>query len=67
MKSKIIAQIHDSMLGDVHNNEKNAYLDKLMELVTVDLPKAWKWIIVPLKIEIEICQDNWYNKVPYEV
>lgn len=62
MRSKIISQIHDSILADVHKNELDDYIQKAITVTTVDLLKHWKWIIVPLDIEIEIGQKNWFKK-----
>lgn len=72
MRSKIICQIHDSILGDVHEKEKDDYLSTLKEIVNVRLPKAWKWINLPLTIECEqtgLCgtsTGNWYCKKEIE-
>lgn len=64
MKSKVIVQIHDSITGDVHEDEYDDYNAKVDELVSVDLPKAWPWIIVPLETEIEASDPggSWYEK-----
>lgn len=65
MRSKIVSQIHDSIIGDVHKDELQDYLGKVNELMTVDLLKAWRWINVPLKAEMEVSplEGNWYQKV----
>lgn len=64
MKSKIVGQIHDSIVGDVHRKEKNQYLDICQRVMTEDLLKEWDWIIVPLKIEAEVAPAgaSWYLK-----
>lgn len=62
MKTKVIGQIHDSILADVHKSEVQQYLDLAYQILTVDLPKAWEWIIVPLDAEAEVAEDNWYGK-----
>lgn len=64
MKSKIVGQIHDSIVGDTHEDELDDYLGKAHEIMTVDLLKHWDWIIVPFKVEAEVAPPggNWYQK-----
>ena len=52
-KSKIVGQIHDSILIDAHPAELERIKDVLRIIVKEKLPKAWKWIIVPLEIDID--------------
>jgi hypothetical protein len=30
--------------------------------MTVQLPNAWKWTIVPLEVECEVGEKNWFEK-----
>lgn len=64
MKSKIIGQIHDSIISDVPEDELQDYLNAVKWIVTVGLPKAWKWIIVPMEVEAEVTpfEGNWHRK-----
>ncbi len=64
MKSLIVGQIHDSIVGDVHRKEKRNYLEICKQVMTVDVRKHWPWIIVPLSIEAEVAPvgGNWYEK-----
>lgn len=64
MKTKLICQIHDSLIADVVPSEQDAFLARLKEIITVDLPKVWKWIIVPLSVEAEASEidGNWFEK-----
>lgn len=66
MQSRIVGQIHDSMLSDVPVDELRDYLDIVHQTVMVDLRRHWKWINVPLEIETEICPANgtWFDKRP---
>lgn len=68
MRSKVIGQIHDSILADVRVDELNEYLSLVKEVTTVVVPKLWKWIIVPLEIEAEVCPEggSWYDKKQVE-
>lgn len=64
LKSMLVGQIHDSLIGDVRISELKDYLEIVEEVTTVDLRKHYPWIIVPLEIEYEICPigGNWYEK-----
>jgi len=62
MRSRVIGQIHDSLIADVARNEKDDYLQKLSQLVRVDIRKHWPWITVPLTIECELAYENWFSK-----
>ena len=64
MKSLIIGQIHDSIVGDIHRKEKQDYLEICKQVMTIDIRKHWKWICVPLSIEAEVAPvgGSWYEK-----
>jgi len=64
MKSLIVGQIHDSIIGDVHKKEKDDYLDIVKQVIHKDIRKHRKWIIVPLTVEAEIAPvgKSWYEK-----
>lgn len=64
MKSRIISEIHDSLILDVHRKELNAVIEHLKWLMEVRLQEVWKWVVVPLRAEIEITEvgGNWYEK-----
>lgn len=64
MRSMIVGQIHDSMLGDVHRTELRNYWEIVEEVVTVQLRKHYPWLIVPLEVEYEIVplNSNWFEK-----
>lgn len=52
-ESKIVGQIHDSILMDVDPIELEQIKEALQTIVTETLPNAWKWIIVPLSIDVD--------------
>jgi len=52
-RTRLVGQIHDSIIMDVHPDEFEHIKQTLNRIVTEELPAAWKWIIVPLEIEIE--------------
>jgi len=51
--SRLIGQIHDSMILDVNPSELNHVKKVIKKITCVDLPKVWQWICVPLQIDIE--------------
>ena len=67
MRSKIVGQIHDSIIADVHRDELAEYLAKAKQVLTVDLPRAWTWIIVPLSVDAEVGEENWYSKSEVDI
>jgi hypothetical protein len=64
MRSMIVGQIHDSLLGDVHVDELRDYLCIVEEVVEDKLRKAYDWLVVPLQIEYEIAPEggSWFDK-----
>jgi len=61
MKSKIVGQIHDSIVIDVNPFEFTYVCNLVKNVTTQLLPKTWDWIIVPLKIDIKACEvdESW--------
>ena len=66
MKSCIIGQIHDSLILDTSVEELNTVLDKVMKVMTVDVRKAWSWIITPLEVDVEVARKNWFQKTSWK-
>ena len=67
LRTKLVGQIHDAILLDVHPAELE-HVAKLVKRITCqDLPNAWDWIIVPLDIEMELCDvdSSWADKKKY--
>jgi DNA polymerase-1 len=64
MRSRIVGQIHDSLIGDVVVEELKDYLEIVEKTVTVRLRKHFPWLVVPLEIEYEICplDGSWFQK-----
>jgi DNA polymerase-1 len=55
MRTCLIGQIHDALIVDVHPDELNQVLELIHKVTTEDLPNHWKWIIVPLEVEADLC------------
>ena len=62
--TKIIGQIHDEIILDVHPDELDHVVKTIKRITCVDLPKAWDWIIVPLDVGIEVSpvDASWAEK-----
>jgi DNA polymerase-1 len=58
LKSKLIGQIHDSIIIDAHPKEINLLMSLLKEIACIQLRKEWKWINVPLEIEANIFEPD---------
>jgi len=63
-KTRIIAQIHDSLILDVCPSELDMVIKKLTQIMTKQLPEMWPWIIIPLRVSMEGCPINgsWHEK-----
>lgn len=64
MRSKVVGQIHDSLIGDVRERELRDYLSIVQETVEVRLRKHYPWLVVPLEVECEIAppSGSWFDK-----
>jgi len=63
-ESQLIGQIHDSMLIDTIPDEETEIIKVAKKIMCEDIRQYWKWIIVPLDIEIEATNinGNWAEK-----
>jgi DNA polymerase I-like protein with 3'-5' exonuclease and polymerase domains len=66
--SRLIGQIHDSMLWDVLPSELDYLVQVASRITSVDLLKHFNWICVPMKVDMEICglDQPWSTKKDYE-
>ena len=62
MRSRVIGTIHDSIEADVHRDELEEFIEKVVEVMTIAVRKHWDWVIVPLEAEVEWSETNWYEK-----
>lgn len=62
--TRLIGQIHDSILFDVHPDELDHVLETAKRITEVELAKEWDWINVPLQIDAELCKvdESWLHK-----
>jgi len=61
-RSKIVGQIHDSIVADIHIDELDKFLRLAKDVMTTRIRDEWPWIIVPLEIEAEVAETNWFEK-----
>jgi DNA polymerase-1 len=63
-KSEIIGQIHDELIVDEEPGEEADLLGTIKEIMTTKLMEKYKWILVPIDVEIAITEidQSWYDK-----
>ena len=66
LRCKIVGQIHDCIVLDCPENEVQEVLSKAHQIMTTELQKAWSWVIVPMLVEIDVAETNWYLKKPWD-
>lgn len=64
MDSKVVGQIHDSLIGDTKTDELRDYLEIVEHVTTVELREHYEWLVVPPEIEYEIAPEgcSWFEK-----
>lgn len=62
--TRLVGQIHDSMVLDVHPDEVEHVYKTVKKIMCKELPEAWKWIIVPIDVDAEITpvDGSWAEK-----
>lgn len=64
LKSKIIGQIHDSIVMMIDEDEWNTFLmEKVRKIMTEEIKEEFEWVVVPLKIAVSYYEDNWSNEI----
>jgi len=69
MDTKVIGQIHDSMILDVNPSELSSVITLLKYITCEALPKQFSWINVPLNVDAELCpvDASWAKKEKYKI
>jgi DNA polymerase I-like protein with 3'-5' exonuclease and polymerase domains len=62
--SRIVNQIHDAVIVDVHPDELEHVCKTIVEVTCKKLQEHWNWIIVPLTVDADICDVDapWSEK-----
>lgn len=62
-ESKILGQIHDALVFDFEPSEINHIVEVVNRVMCTDVRKHWPWIIVPLKVDLELgpAGASWYH------
>lgn len=68
-KSRIIGQIHDAVIIDVHPDELDHVVKVMKCIMLNDVRQHWKWITVPLDVEAELCpvDKSWAKKEKFNI
>lgn len=68
-RTRMIGQIHDSILLDVHPSELTHVIKTIKKATCIDLPRNWNWITVPLGVDMELCEvdNSWADKKEFEL
>jgi len=68
LQSKIVGQIHDSIVADVVREELREYLCIVEDVTMRQLPRHFDWLVVAPQIEYEISypERSWYGKQPFQ-
>ena len=66
-KSRLIGQIHDSILTDVDNEETSHVVATIQRVMTEDVLPEHPWIVIPLISEVTITDVDkpWHTKSDY--
>lgn len=69
MKTRIIGQIHDSIVLNFAADELHTVLRKARKVMREDIRKHWEWIVVPMDIEAEVAPIGrpWNEKEVMEI
>lgn len=69
MRSRLVNQIHDSIIGDVPAEELGAFIDICHRVMTKDLPDRFRFICTKVDTEIEVTPVGgcWADKKKYEL
>jgi DNA polymerase-1 len=69
LRSRIIGQIHDSLVWSFHKDEVSRVLAKCQQVMTRDVLRHWPWINVPFGIEAEVAPvgGTWNDKQKQEI
>lgn len=64
MQSRVVCQIHDSIIGDVHPAEFGDYVGLVQECMVTRISAEKPYVTIPLEVEVEATQpgEGWHTK-----
>ena len=67
--TRLVGQIHDAIVLDINPSELDHVMKTVRRVACEELPRAWKWIIVPLEVEADLCEVDrpWNEKKPHKL
>jgi DNA polymerase I-like protein with 3'-5' exonuclease and polymerase domains len=65
--TKLVNEIHDSMLLDGPESEREDVIELVRDIAVKKVAEHWDWINVPLEVEFELAPSNWFEKGKLEV
>lgn len=66
MKTKCVLQVHDSLMLSVPRNELQDVVEMFSRIAVKEVAKHYTWINIPLQVEYDLAEKNWYSKVSYK-
>ena len=68
MKSMVVGQIHDSIVSDIYYRERRQFFEMVHEVMSQELVKHWKWICIPMEVDMEISDrgGSWFAMRKYD-
>jgi len=68
MATRIIGQIHDSMVKDYHPDEVADVIRETGIIITKRMTEHWPWLIVPMEAEFKLAgvDESWNDMVEYK-
>jgi DNA polymerase I len=70
MRSLLVGQIHDEIVGDFHKDEIDDILAKVYDIMCREVPSEWKWLqVVPMSVDASFSppDSTWYDKKDYPI
>lgn len=67
MGVKVMSQIHDSIIADVPLPVLDDYLALAADIATRRLREHYTWITLPMEVEAEVAETNWFEKKEVEL
>ncbi len=67
METRLVAEIHDSILGDGPEREVPRFLRICRRVMVEEIRKHWDWIIAPLEVDAAVSPpgSSWADKKPW--